>query len=439
MLPAVRAVKVLLVSHGYPPFGVTGVERVTEQTALSLASRHQVSVLSRRTTGAPELPSLQPVLRQDGVDVLTIVGGGSPPHGPFPAYQERLERIFERLLVEQLPDVVVIAHLIAHSPRYVAIAQRWHIPVVLELHDFYAVCERAHLQRPAGDLCHGPNGGRACHHHCFPHQEDGLLRWALRTRMFRDALERADALVTPSTFVARYFADYCAPGTRIDVIPNGVAVERGRVTSRPPDRPLHIASLGPVIPHKGAHVVVEAIRRAALPAICYTVFGAVAQPYMENLRRAAGAIAGLEFKGYGPYELSMLPALLADVDALIIPSIVWESFSIVAREAFACGVPVIASRLGALPEAVREGGNGLLFDPHDPYELASILVRIDRDRDALAGLRDDILPADWISVEERACRLEQLLEEVCARRAEAPGNVTDTAADLLELRSLVTS
>ena len=57
-----------------------------------------------------------------------------------------------------------------------------------------------------------------------------------------------------------------------------------------------------------------------------------------------------------------------DVDAVIIPSLVWETYSIVAREAMACGVPVIASRIGALPEAVRDGENGLLFDADTRFQ-----------------------------------------------------------------------
>jgi glycosyltransferase involved in cell wall biosynthesis len=419
---------------------VTGVERVTEQTARSLATRHEVTVLSRRLTGAPPLPSLEPARSQEGVQVFTVVGGNSPANGPFPGHQARVEHIFERLLIEQVPDVVVIAHLIGHSPRYVGIAHRWHTPVVLELHDFYTVCERAHLQRPTGGLCEGPEGGRACHRHCFPHQDDGRLRWGLRTRLFREAIEQADALVAPSRFVARYFERYTTGNAPVEVIANGVTMEPAAATSRPQLRPLHIASLGPVIPHKGAHIVIEALKRAALPSARYTVFGAVDHQYMKGLRAAAIEIPGLEFKGYGPYELSMLPVLLADCDALVIPSIVWESFSIVAREALACGVPVLASRLGSLPEAVRDGENGMLFDARDPSELAGILVRIDCDRAALSRMRAAIRSDDWISVDERAHRLEELLGKVTAVH---PDSARDTAADvdmdLVELRSLISS
>jgi glycosyltransferase involved in cell wall biosynthesis len=434
--------RVLLVSHGYPPFELTGVERVTERTARALtAAGHSVTVLSRRTTPAPTLPSMERSRYQDGVDVVMISGGGMAP-GPFPGFQDRLERIFERLILELLPDVVLIGHLTTHSPEYICIAHRWRIPVVMELHDFYMVCQRAHLERPSGDLCEGPEGGRACARHCFPDQTDALGRWALRTLLFRLALDRADALVCPSEFVANYFRALGLPHEQVQVIPNGIPfterplLENYASVARSCEEPLQLASLGPVTPHKGAHVVVEALRKARLPAVRYMLFGALAQPYTQRLRKSAERIDGVELRTYGVYDPSSLPQLLANVDAVIIPSLVWETFSIVAREAMACGVPVIASRLGALSEAVREGENGLLFTPGATSELAGLLQRLDADRSALARLSDGIRPTDWITIGERTRKLEKVLKTVCVsnvewdrRKAEEP--------DMKALRTLL--
>ena len=432
--------RILLVSQGYPPFGLTGVERVTEQTGLALTSAgHEVTVLSRRLTPVPPLPSVERTRHRGGVDLVMIAGGGAPPDGPFPGFQDRLERIFERLLIELLPDVVVIGHLTTHSPGYISIAHRWRIPVVMELHDFYTVCERAHLQRPTGELCSGPEGGRACARHCFPDQKDALLRWALRTHLFRNAVTQADALIAPSAFVANYFRRRHGPSIPMHLIPNGVAFDDSRPpVPRPREGPLHFGSLGPVTRHKGAHVVVDALRRARLPAARYTLFGAVEQPYMRELREAAEHIDGLELRSYGPYEPTLLPLLLADVDFVVIPSVVWESFSIVAREAMACGVPVIASRLGALPEALREGENGLLFTAHATSELAAILQMLDADRSVLARLRAGIRPTDWITAGERARRLEEVLERVRAKGVEH-GELATEPSELGALRSLLAS
>src|SRR4029077_79604 len=248
---------------------LAGVERVTQQTARCLSEAgHEVTVFSRRTTPAPSLPRLERARRMDGVQVAMVSGGGNPPGGPFPGRHDRLERIFEQLLLEVLPEVVVVGHLFAHSPGYVQVAHRWRIPVVLELHDFYTACERAHLERPSGDLCEGPEGGRACAQHCFSEQADAAGRWALRTHLFNLALTQADALVCPSRFVADYFGELRIDQEQVHVIPNGIACQGRRSgmhsvrATRSPSEPLHLASLGVATPHKGQHIVVDALRKA---------------------------------------------------------------------------------------------------------------------------------------------------------------------------------
>jgi glycosyltransferase involved in cell wall biosynthesis len=424
---------------------VAGVERVTERTAHALlANGHEVTVLSRRASPAPPVPRAERVRHQDGLDVVLVAGGAGTPKGPFPGHQEQLEHIFERLLLELLPDVILISHLALHSPQYVAIAHRWGIPVAMELHDFYAVCERAHLDRPSGELCDGPDGGRACAQHCFAHQPDAAGRWSLRTHLFDLALAQADALICPSQFVANYFRDRGLDDGRLQVIPNGIPyadrppLADSARTPRRPGHPLQLASLGVVTPHKGAHIVVDALRKARLAAARYTLFGALTQPYARQLRESAQQSDGVQLRTYGVYDPHLLPTLLADIDAVIIPSLVWETFSIVAREAMACGVPVIASRLGALPEAVREGENGLLFTPGASGELAWILQRIEGDRSLLARLRSGIERSDWITVAERTRRLEGALQALCSEGVSSQ-RTRAVAPDVAALRTLLTA
>jgi glycosyltransferase involved in cell wall biosynthesis len=180
---------------------------------------------------------------------------------------------------------------------------------------------------------------------------------------------------------------------------------------------LHFACIGVLMPHKGAHVAIEALRLARLDAARLTLFGVPTHPYFGRLLRAAEQVENLEFRGYGAFEPSELRLLLSDVDAVIIPSLVWESYSIAAREALACGVPVLASRSGALPEAIRHGGNGLLFTPGHASGLAAFIRTLAADPAALAALRDGIRPDDWISVPQRIGALEAVLGEVTAGRS----------------------
>lgn len=415
--------RLLLVCHGYPPFGVAGVERVSQQTATSLTARgHEVTVLTRRPTPAPPAYQLERD-RRDGVPVVTIAGGGAT-HDRFPGREQALEAAFERVLAETMPDVVVLAHTIHHSPGYVAIAQRWGIPVVVELHDFYFACPRAHLDRVSGELCEGPEAGRACAEHCFPSGDAAVAeaRWSLRAHLFRSALERADAVIAPSQLVASRFAEMRGTGAPIAVLGNGVPESVAPdPTRRLRDRsgPLHVASIGVATPHKGFHVVVDALRRARLGPVRYTLLGLPTRGYAERLREAADDVDGLELRFNGGFAPSDLPALLADVDVVAVPSLVEETYSIAAREALSCGVPVLAARIGALPAAVEEGVNGLLFAPGDADRLAAQLAALADDRDLLERLAGGAARTPVFTVSDRADALEQLLDEAVAAGAGA--------------------
>jgi len=334
------------------------------------------------------------------------------------SYLDRLDTIFERILLEVLPDVVIVAHLMDHSPRYVLIAKRWNIPVVMELHDYYQVCERARLERVSGELCPGPRGGKSCEVHCFPTGAGDRGSWVQRTHLFGVALRHADEFICPSKFVADLFCELGVPRARLNVIypalPEwmGAMADTRVMVTQEYDRPLHIASLGTVIPHKGQHVLVEALRKARLASVCCTVIGSVTRPYADEIRQAAHTIDGLTLRMYGEYERELLPVLLGGVDLAVVPSVWQESFSIVVREALACGVPVVASRMGALPEAIREGENGLLFAPGSAVELAAILQTVDADRSRLEVLRQGIRESDWITDEQRRRQLEDVLSRV---------------------------
>jgi glycosyltransferase involved in cell wall biosynthesis len=410
------------------------VERLAEQTALALIERgHEVTVLTRGVLTEPPVPRLERI-EQDGARVFMVPGGG-PQLGRFPRLTPTLERVFEIALLETNPDVVLVSNLVDHSPSYPSIARRWGVPVVMELHDFFTVCERAHLERVSGELCHGPEGGRACAEHCYGVHDRGLERWALRTHLYRRALEQADALVCPSEFVAGYFHEAIGPNLPpLHVIGNGVDFSCSRRADAPQDAggPLHIACVGAVAAHKGIHVVLEAIRLSRIERVRLTLIGNVNPRYYRQIVAKSERLENLELRALGRFAPRELPLLLADVDAVVIASLVWETYSIAAREALACGVPVVASRLGAIPEAIRHGHNGLLFEPGSPLDLAAILETLDRDPDQLRNLRAGIRPTDWISVGERTSSLLEVLEAVVA----GGGRESAVAHELEELSIL---
>jgi glycosyltransferase involved in cell wall biosynthesis len=133
--------------------------------------------------------------------------------------------------------------------------------------------------------------------------------------------------------------------------------------------------IGALMPHKGTHVAVEAFRGIDRNAARLLIWGSPeANPdYSARLREQA-AHGAIEFRGR--FDESDRDEILSSIDVLVVPSVGMESFGIVAREAITAGVPVIASRRGALEELEIDGVCGATVAPDDPGALEKWIQRL---------------------------------------------------------------
>jgi glycosyltransferase involved in cell wall biosynthesis len=191
--------------------------------------------------------------------------------------------------------------------------------------------------------------------------------------------------------------------------------------------------LGTIAPHKGPHVVLDALQAAHLPNVALHLFGPTHDfaDYVDSLKQRAKTIAGLNLTVYGKYEPAELEILLQDMDCVIAPSVWPETFCIVSREALARGIPALVSNLGALPEAVVDGENGYIFNPLRPIELAHILQKIQGDETLLRKLRQGALHTQIMSQAEHAQAVRAVYLEAQAELRRAP-NLTPGQLDELK-------
>jgi len=120
-----------------------------------------------------------------------------------------------------------------------------------------------------------------------------------------------------------------------------------------------------------------------------------------------GLAQHVHFTGYASDE--ELVALLNSAEALVFPSM-WEGFGLPAVEAMQCGVPVLASRRGSLPEVI--GDAGLFFDPESPWGIATCIIRFLKDDELRADLKAKALPRAQTFTWDRGAELA----EQCFRR-----------------------
>lgn len=157
------------------------------------------------------------------------------------------------------------------------------------------------------------------------------------------------------------------------------------------DDVLRVVFVGRCSPVKGIHVLVEAVNK--LPAnspIAVTFLG----PYWEDdaygqgLQQRIAHDSRFEVKPTVPN--GEIVTLLAGYDLCVVPSLWLETGPLVVLESFAAGVPVVGSRLGGIAELVRDGVDGMLFEPGNAIELAEILHGLSSDRDWLHSLQSNV-------------------------------------------------
>jgi len=303
--------------------------------------------------------------------------------------------------------------------------------------DYYFACPLEYLRKRSGDHCAGPDGGRECARTCFAHQVEGDARWTLRERIFHALLTAVDVAVSPSRHAADYFRTLW-PDVDPTIVPLGLdGVERVPGVERAPTEPLHVAYVGAVAEHKGVHVLVESAAQADAP-VTLTILGQVYDAaYADRLRALAAGRASVDFRLVGAFDEGDLPSLLADVDVAAFPSQVREVFPLAPREVLARGVPVLVARLGALPEAVDDGVNGLTFDATSSGELTALLSRLAGDRSLVSRLRSGARATRVPTVAEHVDRIRDVYEHVIVRRPDDAGldDVEQLHAQLAALRA----
>jgi glycosyltransferase involved in cell wall biosynthesis len=155
-----------------------------------------------------------------------------------------------------------------------------------------------------------------------------------------------------------------------------------------------------------------------VPEAHLTVYGANLEVLPEAQRKVyVDAIqgAGDNVTFAGPYDPSILPRLMAEIDWVIVPSRWWENSPLVIQEAFMHGRPVICTGIGGMAEKVTNGVNGLHFFMSDRAHLADTIRRAVRTPGLWEHLRAGIPPV--YTMDEHIASLSTLYEDLIARRA----------------------
>jgi glycosyltransferase involved in cell wall biosynthesis len=315
----------------FPPKWLAGTEIATYNIAKHLARRgHEVHIITRHDEGLPK------EALEEGFCIHRI----SIPKIKF----VRLYVLKELLLIKRLNPDIVHAQSIWRGLACVLAKKLFRIPYVV--------------------------WGRG---------SDVYLPWRFKGPISKLVLNNANALIALTEHMKRKMCELLGrERSDVFVIPNGIdldhfdghakGITQNSLKSRDEKVVLYVGRLEPV---KGVKYLVKAmkiLRDGGLRNVKLLIVGdGTERRLLEELVRKYDLEDCVVFAGKVPHN--EIPAFMASADMFVLPSLS-EGFPGVALEAMAMGLPVVATKVGGLPEIIKDGENGFLVEPRNPAEIA---------------------------------------------------------------------
>ena len=379
--------KICLVSNLYPPLVQGGAEIYVGRLARALAIEHKVVVVTSE-------PGFHLAPRREVTDEGILVYRLAPlnighltglPHHLVPQaafrgidfYHPQVAATMTDIIRRERPDVIhlhnwvglSLAAMLASVPKSAP-----HIPVVMTLHDYGLLCAYASILHPDG-------------HTCAPDFSCRMLG-----DLNRRVVSGVGLVVSPSHYVLDQHLrrGFFRKATQ-QILPYGLE-------SNPPPRPsappgsvdsgsrkgtFDILYMGRVQFYKGTEVLIRAFRRTIDVSLRLHVAGT--GPALDSCKALARGDDRIRFYGFVTGELRR--SLIENADSLVLPSLWPDNYPVSIQEAFQSGPVVVASRIGGIPEMVRDGVNGLLVEPGDEAGIAAAIERLSSAPELVAKLR----------------------------------------------------
>jgi len=345
-------VKICIVHNEYGKF--SGEEAVViNQTDLLKQHGHTVCRFVRSSAELPEIPFGR----------LRAFWGGI--YNPF------AKKAFKLFLKKENPDLVHIHNLYPLiSPSILEACRESALPVVMTVHNYRLVCPTGlFMSKPHAteSVCEKCAGGqeywcifRNCEGSYFKSIGYAARTWFARIR--RLYLNNVTLYISPSNFQKQKLVSNGYPEGRIRVIPNmsELSVNLGENIGD------YVGFVGRVSPEKGISTLISAANK--LPTVSFKAAGSYSE--MESL--ASETPDNLAF--LGQLDRGQVDDFFKDCRMAVVCSIWYETFGLVLIEAMLNGKPVIASRIGGIPDIVEDGVTGLLFEPGNADDLATKIL-----------------------------------------------------------------
>jgi glycosyltransferase involved in cell wall biosynthesis len=367
--------RIVFLSNFYFPF-IGGAEEVCRMEAEELCKRgYEVFVVTSSMPGSREREDMR------GVKVLRVrlrdislkretssslawlaIGLVNSMLSNNLLNAQAVKRVIESLR----PDVVHVHNVGGKIPLLtLRTLRRLRVPVVMTLHDYRLICPRATLFCHAKIPCRVPKFG------C-----DILVK--LQRTLLKNCVTK---FISPSRFLADRLKEKLGEADVV-VVPNPLQ----RIEAKPKEflEPFQVLYVGRLVWYKGIHVLLEAFKKLKRENARLIIAGS--GPELETVKRLSKTDDRIISLGFISEEEKR--KLLIDASLVAVPSLWPEPFPMTILESFGSGTPVVASKVGGIPEIVRDGVNGMLFEPGDSEKLSTILTELSENEENLRRLSE---------------------------------------------------
>ncbi len=286
-------------------------------------------------------------------------------------YSFEARRKISDLLDAFNPDIAHIINIYHHiSPSILLELKKRNIPIVHTVADYHLISPHHNNLFHGGNICEVSKIHKFYNtiiHKCVKNSYLASFAEALEQYLhylFGFYIKNIDYFIAPSEFLVQKLIEYNIPKDKIVLLPYFIDYRKFF-----PDysRGDYILFFGRLYPEKGLLFLLEVIKH--LPSVKLKIVGygpegeklsdKARKDKLENVEIISKFISDKNLKG-----------LITKSAFVVLPSQSYEIFGISILEAFASGKPVIASRMGALPEVVKDGFNGYLFEPRNIEDCA---------------------------------------------------------------------
>lgn len=337
-------------------------------------------------------------------------------------YSLESRRKLATLIVEQKPDLCHVHNIYTQlSPSVLHTLSDQRVPTVMTVHDHHLVSPQYNVW---ADGC-GPDN-----------RDVGIIKGTL-SKFHKDSFaasfaqlithkyhrwlniyaRNVDLFLCPSKYIQQQLIRGGFPEKKLRVLPYGIDpnavspsfIRRGEGGGHEKKYALFVGRLSE---EKGIETIIQLA--SILPDITFKIVGR--GPSMAKLHRAGDKCPNIEFVGFRMGE--ELKELYANATVVLVPSRVHEVFGLSILEAMAHGKPVIASRVGGIPEVVEDGVNGFLVSPLDLRSWTESLMRIFYDDDLQKKLSRNAreLIETRFSLDQHHKKLLMYYEEAIAKK-----------------------